>query len=183
MEDIVNQSVLSKKLYNSNDIKKGDIILFIDKESKKIRGIDKVISIHSNEYQYNPLKEPNHFSLPHQQFTGNLTKFLNQYDAYLVDESFSHNYSDESLKSSILSWDYDYVFSDILWKDTGSALWSLLTTEIQRNIDARVNFINLTKKYEHVLHLLIFQDTQHQVSNIAISEIRQDVLNFIKNIR
>lgn len=165
-----------KKIFSLNDIQEKQVILFVDKENHKIRGIDRVVSINrnTNEYFYNPLSKPHDFSLPYQTFTGNLVKNLNNYDAYLVDESFSLKYCDQEFHSAILSWDYSYVMT-FLFGNIGSLLWDLMLSKVNESISMRIKFIDLTIKHKDTLHLLIFSDTQNQVSQDSINQLKADI--------
>ncbi len=162
-----------KNVKDFQTIKTGDIVLFFDSENGKIRGFDKILSKKSNgDYEY--------LTTNGQKYRGNLIDLLSQYSAYIVNDSYLQ-YSDELFSDSVLTWDYGYVFIDVLNRDNllAKSLWNLLVEKARKNIEFRIKFMDLTEKYKYEIHLMSFLDTENHVSDVFKNQLNQEMISLI----
>lgn len=164
-----------QKVNSFKEIQNGQIVLFFDTNSGKIRGFDKILDIKPNgDYEYKSQNQ--------KIYNGNLNKLMSMYSAYVVSDQFL-KYSDELFASSLLNWDYGYVFTDVLNKDNilAKTVWSLIVKKAKNNIEFRIKFMDLTEQYKIELQLMLFQETENHISDLAKKKINHELISLIES--
>lgn len=162
-----------QKVNSFKEIQNGQIVLFFDTNSGKIRGFDKILDIKPNgDYEYKSQNQ--------KIYNGNLNKLMSMYSAYVVSDQFL-KYSDELHDSSLLSWDYGYVFTEVLNKENvlAKAVWSVIAEKSKKDIKFRIKFMDLTEKYKFELHLLSLQETEQNISDLAKQKINNELISLL----
>ena len=159
-----------------NEIKPNDTILFFDTKTGKIKGIDTILKIDTTGHcDYNPFMQKD------KVFQGYLKGFLKDWDAFKIDNPKQYeSYTDKKFHSALLTWDYGIVFTQVLNSNNpklAQLAWENMMNQIKSNFELRKKFIDFTNTHSNVLHLLLFQETEHQVSSDFKQQLNQEFIN------
>lgn len=144
------------EIKNPTEIRINDNILWHDKKTGKIRGIDKVTEINSKDLSYRYRSHDNLKS----NYANNLSNFMKQCRLYRIEDknlSFLNNVSEDSFNSAILI--LDDIFED-LFGNIGKALYSFILNKSNINLFARETFVKTVNEYKEDLLLIKFENSE-----------------------